>query len=195
MVKTDYRGVPRDDPIPRRGSRLPSALCASNSHPTLVTVQNDIEFNYRLDQHGWSEALIRIDGHEHRFLITHVHGSPLEDLGEATLSLLRGRDDAGFAWPDEPGSSIWTFNALPKERHLLRCSVREFKSIPPVPTLEEQVAVSDFVVARDFWVHLVFAELRKIADSLAFKQYQEGREMQQFPWVTFRVIQSELKRA
>ena len=28
-VKTDYRGVPRDDPKPRRGSRLPLALCVA----------------------------------------------------------------------------------------------------------------------------------------------------------------------
>ena len=28
-VKTDYRGVPCNDPNPRRGSRLPSALCVN----------------------------------------------------------------------------------------------------------------------------------------------------------------------
>jgi len=128
MVKTDYRGVPRDDPEPRRGSRLPLALGSTMNLRCLSEAEQRrlhsifpriVELNEHEPSHGYEQLAIsvfdhRLSGEEALLLLGQV--PPEEQSRRNALlqtfmdSLLRETDVVTFHFSsDDPDDTALTF--------------------------------------------------------------------------------------
>jgi len=155
-----------------------------------MTRPNDVDFSYHLWPHGWSTATLWVDAVPTEFRLTHVFNDPLESLIEATTRLTKGEATATIEWSDEPGTYILKLNVMKSERHLLSVEIAEYSRELPIYASKDLIKTTSFCVARDCWLHLVTAELRKIAHSFEYRHYRETRD-----YVFPRQLYETLERA
>jgi hypothetical protein len=150
-----------------------------------MTLPNDIDLHLQLGKHGWSQALIWIDGVPKDFTMTHVFSDPLSAICESAIELSKGLLESVFFWHDEPGTYIWNFSRIEYQNHLLYVTIREFTEIIHNDTSQDAYWTGKFIVTRDFWIQLVIAELDKLSKLLTFPHFQTGRSKEDFPAAHF----------
>lgn len=159
-----------------------------------MTVPHDIDFHLQYGKHGWSYAMIRVDDVVKNFTMTHVFSNPLFAICESAHQLSAGIAESVFFWHDEPGTFIWKLSQISEERHLLNASISEFPEILHSDTSRDPLSVLTFVVARDFWIQHVVAELEKISKLLSFRHFQAGRSYNEFPSSQFSNLCASFKQ-
>ena len=155
-----------------------------------MTRPNDVDFSFHLWPHGWSTATLWVDASPSEFRLTHVFNDPIESLIKSTTRIANGETSATIEWSDEPGTHILKLNVVNTERHLLSVEIAEYSRELPLHTPNDLTKTTTFFVARDYWLHIVGAELRKIAQSFAHKHYRESRD-----YIFPREQYTELERA
>lgn len=141
-----------------------------------MTRPNDVDFSFHLWPHGWSTAILWVDGKSTEFNLTHVFNDPLESLINSTTRLATGGSSSTIEWSDEPGTYIVKLNVIKTERHLLSVDIEEYSPELPLHTPNDLTKTTTFNVSRDYWLHIVGAELQKIADSFGHRNYRESRD-------------------
>jgi len=114
---------------------------------------------------GWSEAILRVDGREHRLVMTHIFSRPSEEIAKATRALIEGRPTAAFTWLAEPGTFVFEFERLPAEASALRGRCRMYSDLHP-RGVSPDVSVIDtieFTTHLTYWAELVRAGLDRAA--------------------------------
>ena len=157
-----------------------------------MTRPNDVEFCFQLWPHGWSTARLWVDGASTEFQLTHVFNDPLESLVKSTIRLAKGESSATIEWSDEPGTYILKFQTLATKHHLLSVDVSEYSQELPLHTPSDLTKTTTFFVVRDYWLHLVNSELRKIAESFGHKRYRSARDYT-FPRKLYDELQANLR--
>ncbi|MFN3150955.1 hypothetical protein [Bremerella sp.] len=158
-----------------------------------MTSPNEVEFSFQLWPHGWSTARLWIDRTVTEFTLTHVFNDPFESLLQSSNRLASGESWATIEWSDEPGSYVWQFLTMATEQHLLSVELAEYSQELPLHKPSDLINRTSFVVARDFWLHLVYSESRKIADSFSYRDYRLARD-DTFPRRLFEEFQANLKK-
>ena len=141
-----------------------------------MTRPHDVDFSFHLWPHGWSTAILWVDGKSTEFHLTHVFYDPLESLIESTTRLSNGESSSTIEWSDEPGTYILKLNVMKSERHLLSVDIAEYSRELPLHTPNDLTKTTSFFVSCDYWLHIVGAELRKIAHSFGHRHYRESRD-------------------
>ena len=75
-------------------------------------------------------------------------------------------------------------------RNLLSVEIAEYSRQRSLHTPNDLTRKTTFLVARDYWLHIVSAKLRKIAQPCTHKHYRESRD-----YIFPREQYTELKRA
>lgn len=79
------------------------------------------------------------------------------------------------------------------EQHLLSVELAQYSQELPLYKPSDLISRTTFVVARDSWLHLVYSESRKIADSFSYRDYHLARD-DTFPRRLFEEFQANLKK-
>ena len=108
------------------------------------------------------------------------------EIADALHSLHRGDREASFTLHEEPGQHVWTMTQIPEERHLLLIEIRSYEDNFEVsrPAFE----VTEFRVARDFFIESFLLEFDKITSQLHHPQFAKERDSADFPWDTLREL-------
>ena len=157
-----------------------------------MTLPNDVDFTFQLWPHGWSTARLWVDNDSTEFQLTHVFNDPLESLLTSTIRLLNGEPSAIIEWFDEPGKYNVILTELESECHLLSVDVFESPLEFSTQTSREMSKTRTFCVAREYWLHLVISELRKIADSFGHRHYRTARNYT-FPRILYDELQTSIR--
>jgi hypothetical protein len=160
-----------------------------------MPLPNDINLHLQLGKHGWSQAILWVDGVAKDFRMTHVFSDPLAAICESANELATGSQESKFYWHDEPGTYIWSLSRIDDQQHLLNATVREFAAIIYDDTSRNAVATNTFIVARDFWIQLVIFELEKISKLLSYNNYQIGRVRDEFPSAQLSSLLASLRQS
>ena len=158
-----------------------------------MTRPNDVDLSFHLWPHGWSTATLWIDSKPAEFQLTHVFNDPIESLIKSTIRIANGETSATIEWSDEPGTYILSLNVVEFERHLLSIDIAEYSRELPLHTPKDLTKTTTFFVARDYWLHLTGAELRKISESFKHKHYQQIRDYV-FPRERYTEMEHALQR-
>lgn len=154
---------------------------------------NDLDFSFHVWPHGWSTATLWIDSKPTEFRLTHVFNDPIESLIKSTIRLANGETSATIEWSDEPGTHILKFNVVETQRHLLSVDIAEYSRELPLHTPNDLTKTTTFFVVRDYWFHIVIAELHKISESFAHKHYRQSRDYI-FPRERYNELESALQK-
>jgi hypothetical protein len=157
-----------------------------------MTRPNDVEFCFQLWPNGWSTAQLWVDSEATEFRLTYVFNDPLESLLNSALRLANDESSATIEWSDEPGTYILEFNKMGTEHHLLSVDISEYSRELPLHTRNDLTKTTNFCVVRDYWLHLVGSELRKIAESFGHKHYSASRDYT-FPSNLYMELQVSLQ--
>ena len=153
-----------------------------------------MEISLRLGEHGWSDLNLWLGDKHQDFCITHIFNSPLTEMVDALLSLQRGDEEAAFTLHEEPGQHVWTMTRIQQEQHLLLVEIRSYEDNFEIskPVFE----VTEFRIARDFFIESFLLEFDKIASQLRYPQFSKNRDSEDFPLGSLRELRSaKLKRA
>ena len=139
-----------------------------------------MQVSLRLGEHGWSELDLWM-GEDHRnFCITHIFNCPLTAVAEAMLSLLEGDNEVIFTLHEEPGQHVWTATQIPEEQHLLLVEIRSHEDNMRLSKPADDI--SEFRVARTFFIESFVRELDKISFQLKCPRFARDRSAEEFPW-------------
>jgi hypothetical protein len=147
-----------------------------------------MQISLRLGEHGWSDLDLWIEDKHQVFCITHIFNSPMVEIANALLSLHLGDKEATFDLYEEPGRHIWTMTKVPEEQHLLLVEIRSYEEHYEVARPAFQV--TEFRVARDFFIDSFNLEFNKIASQLRHPQFAKNRNSEDFPWDTLGKLRS-----
>ncbi len=145
-----------------------------------------MQISLRLGEHGWSDLDLWLGDKHQDFCITHIFNSPLVEIASAMLSLRLGAAESTFTLHEEPGQHIWTITQVPEERHLLLVEIRSYED--NFERLKPAFEVTEFQVARDFFLESFLAEFDKIAFQLRHPRFAKDRDSEEFPWGTLREL-------
>jgi len=152
---------------------------------------DNIDFLYILHRHGWSTALLFIDGQTISFWITHLFSDPTDDLAQLAIKLHKRVETAELVWSDEPGGHSLCFTRVPDQHHRYDVRVSYFPEGPPLTASRTGDVLIEFQVKADQFVTLIYSQLEKLARLLEDRSYSESRE---FPFPTFKRLRAELTR-
>lgn len=145
-----------------------------------------MQISLRLGKHGWSDLDLWLGDKHLDFCITHVFNSPMFERADALLSLHQGGRETAFTLHEEPGQHVWTMTQIPEEHHLLLVEIRSYEDNFKVskPAFE----ITEFRVARDFFIDSFLLEFDKIAYQLQHPRFAKDRDSADFPWDTLREL-------
>ncbi len=146
-----------------------------------------MQISLRLGAHGWSDLDLWLEDKHLNFCITHVFNSPLVDVANAVLSLNRGAGEASFTIHEEPGQHVWTMSQIPEEQHLLLVGIQSYDYNFEIS--KAAFDVTEFRVARDFFIGSFVVEFGKIAFQLGNPRFAKDRASEDFPWEALRELQ------
>ena len=141
-----------------------------------------MQISLRLGEHGWSDLDLWLGDKHQDFCITHIFNSPMVEIADALLSLHRGDREATFTLHEEPGQHVWTMTQIPEEQHLLLIEIRSYDENFEVSRPASEI--TEFHVARDFFIESFLLEFDKITSQLHHPQFAKDRDSADFPWDT-----------
>jgi len=146
---------------------------------------DDIDFVYVLQNHGWSNCYINIEGAIYQMGPTHVFDNPIEVLLDAFICLLKGENEVSFKWHDEPGEYIWTVTRNKEQRHKILVSISHCFYMNSPNELNPDAIQLEFEVKQRLFCICILRQMQKIQDLMTEPSFNENRRGQ-FPNRTFK---------
>ncbi|TWF40331.1 hypothetical protein FHW36_10413 [Chitinophaga polysaccharea] len=151
-------------------------------------MEDNIDFSFILDKHGWSTFLISIKGAIHQIGISSVLSDPMYDITSLLLALLNNEDKVEMQWFEEPGWSIFRVIRDKTQRHIL--SVEIGNATDQYGSEYEKVV--GFSIKQKQFLIIMFYQLKKSYHLLMEKSFAKDRQGE-FPYDRYKKLVEKIE--
>jgi len=153
----------------------------------------EIDFNYLLGEHGWSEVRVASEKSEALIRTTHIFNNPLADLINALKELLAGEKKSNFYWYDEPGTYKVDLEIDTLQHHLVQIYITEHASTGEWNENDRTISEYEFCTKLQLFCACVYGELSKLNELMKVRTYSENRNSE-YPYSVVKEFNGAYER-